>query len=70
MYIIFYIYINAILPSKLDNLPLYCTRIAIEILDYAVHSLYPTIETNNTIREVSNYYYFSVCHIYYMYQYR
>ena len=39
---------------------MYCSSKTMEILSYAVHSLYPTIETNNTIREVSYFYYFSI----------
>ena len=38
-------------PSK------HCTQITVDILGYAVDSLYPPIEMNDTIREVINIYY-------------
>ena len=55
-----HIFINAILTYTLDEIPLYCTIESIEILGYAVHSLYPTREANDTINEVSHYNYVSI----------
>ena len=54
IYIYIYIYINSVMicPSDVNNLPMYCTIITVEMMGYAVDSLYPTREINDTINEV------------------
>ena len=58
-YIYIYIYINMFLLYLLGDddtvsSSLFCTKITVEKLGYAVDSLYPTRQTNDTIREVIN----------------
>ena len=43
-----------VLIFPLADLSIYCTRKTVDILGYAVDSLYPPIEINDTIIEVGN----------------
>ena len=54
IYIYIYTQINAILIFKLDNEYMFCTEEVIDILGYAVDSLNPISDVNNTVNKVND----------------
>ena len=49
-----YILMKYVYVGILGDMPLYCIEEVIKILGYAVYSLYPNRESNDTIIEVNN----------------